>query len=195
MIDYEPCMFVMLSPTCGRVVFVTHTDDFRVAGDNETDVDYVVVNFHAEFKITPVTTGVMLGVEVSADVDANGVRYVELTQSDYIERMYGEVSRFLKDGYKVTCPIAKDKAKSLISVNADGTVLKPPIQEYTKNLDNGYRTIIEMLLWVLRNTKVDISTSMAYLCRVMSCPSDIAFECMLQTVQCHNGCIKNASLD
>ena len=57
-------MFVMLSPTGGRVVFVTHTDDFRVAGDCEADVEYVVVNFHAKFKITPVTTGVMLGVEV-----------------------------------------------------------------------------------------------------------------------------------
>jgi hypothetical protein len=63
-IDYEPCMFVMLSPTGGRVVFVTHTDDFRVAGDCEADVEYVVDNFHANFKITPVTTGVMLGVEV-----------------------------------------------------------------------------------------------------------------------------------
>jgi hypothetical protein len=66
-IDYEPCMLVMLSPTGGRVVFVTHTDDFRVAGDNVADVDYVVGNFHAKFKITPVTTGVMLGVEVSAE--------------------------------------------------------------------------------------------------------------------------------
>ena len=92
----------------------------------------------------------MLGVEVSACVDANGVRYVELTQTDYIERMYAEVSRFLKDGYKVTSPIAKDKAKSLISVNADGTVLKPPVHVYTKNLDNGYRTIIGMLMWVQR---------------------------------------------
>ena len=115
-------------------------------------------NFHAKFKITPVTTGVLLGVEVSAGVDENGVRYVELTQTDYIERMYAEVSRFMKDGYKVSCPIAKDKAKSLISVNSNGTVLKPPVAEYTKNLDNGYRNVIGMLLWVQRNTKVDIST-------------------------------------
>jgi hypothetical protein len=99
-IDYEPCMFVMLSPTGGRVVFVTHTDDFRVAGDNEADVEYVVDNFHAKSKITPVTTGVMLGVEVSAGIDDNGARYVELTQTDYIERMYAEVSRFMKDGTK-----------------------------------------------------------------------------------------------
>ena len=56
-IDYDPCMFVMLSATGGRVVFVTRTDDFRVARDDEGDVDYVVDNFHAEFKITPVTTG------------------------------------------------------------------------------------------------------------------------------------------
>jgi hypothetical protein len=90
-------MFVMISPTGARVVFVTHTDGFHV------DVDYVVDNFHAKFKITPVTTGVMLGVDVSAGVDANGVRYVELTQIDYIERMYAEVSRFMKDGYKVAC--------------------------------------------------------------------------------------------
>ena len=89
----------------------------------------------------------------------------------------------MKDGYKVSCPIAKDTAKPLISVNANGTVLKPPVAEYTKNLDNGYRNVIGMLLWVQRNTKVDISTSMAYLCRVMSCPSGIAFDCMLQTVQ------------
>jgi hypothetical protein len=43
--------------------------------------------------------------------------------------MYAEVSRFLKDDYKVTCPISKDKAKSMISVNPDGTVLKPPVEE------------------------------------------------------------------
>ena len=61
--------------------------------------------------------------------------------------------------------------------------LKPPIEEYTKNLDKGYRTIVGMLLWIQRNTKVDISTSMAYLCRVMATPSDLAFECMLQVVQ------------
>jgi hypothetical protein len=62
-------------------------------------------------------------------------------------------------------------------------VLKPHVAKYTKNLDNGYRTVIRMLLWVQRNTKIEISTSVAYLCRVMATPSDIAFECMLQTVQ------------
>ena len=79
----------------------------------------------------------------------------------------------------VSCPISKDKAKTLITKNPDGTVLKPPVAEHTKNLDNGYHTVIGMLLWVQRNTKIDISTSMAYLCRVMASPSDIAFECML----------------
>jgi hypothetical protein len=59
-VNYEPCMFVMLSPTGGRVIFVTHTDDFRVVGDNMADVDYVTYRFHAKFQITHVTTGVML---------------------------------------------------------------------------------------------------------------------------------------
>jgi hypothetical protein len=164
-------------------VIITHTDDFRVAGDNAADVDYVVESFHEKFKITPVTTSVMLGVEVSAGIDTNGIRYVELTQTDYIERMYAEVSRFFKEGYKDTCPIPKDKTKSLVSAKPDGTILKPPVEEYAKNLDEGYRTIIGMLLWVLvqRNTNVDISTIIVWRIFVALC--DIAFECMMQVVQ------------
>ena len=89
----------------------------------------------------------------------------------------------MTENYTVTCPISKVKAKTLITQNPDGIVIKPPVAEYTKNLDNGYRTVIGMVLWVQRNTKIDISTSMAYLCRVMASPSDIAFDCMLQVVQ------------
>jgi hypothetical protein len=166
-VNYEPCMFVMLSPTGGHLIVVTHTDDFRIAGDNMADVDYVIDRFHAKFQITLVTSGVMLGVEIHSGVDPNGIRYVELTRTDYIERMHSDVNCFMKDNYIAKYPISKDKAKTLI----------------TKNLDNGYRTVIGMLLWVQRNTKIDISTSMAYLCRVMASPSDIAFECILQTVQ------------
>jgi hypothetical protein len=124
-----------------------------------------------------------MGIEVSSGVGANGFRYAELTQTDCIEHMHAEANRFLKDNYKVSCPISKEKDKSLTSAILGGTVLKPPLAEYTKNLDHGYRTVVGMLLWVQRNTKVDISTSMAYVCRVMSCPSDITFECMLQVVQ------------
>ena len=96
---------------------------------------------------------------------------------------HAEVNKFMKPNYKVSCPISKDKAKTLIFKNEDGTVLKPPIEEYTKNLDKGYRTVVGMLPWIQRNTKTDISTSMAYMCRVTASPSDIAFECMLQVVQ------------
>jgi hypothetical protein len=100
--------------------------------------------------------------------------------------MHSEVNRFMKDKYTVKSPISKDRAKTLVTKNLDGTVMKPPVAKYTKNLDNGYRSVIGMLLWVQRNTKIDISTSLgclAYLCRAMASPSDIAFECLLQTVQ------------
>ena len=182
-IDYEPCMFVMLSPAGSRIIFITHTDDFRIAGDKESDVDYVIDQFNREFGVTPVTTGVMLGVEIKSGTDANGIRFTELTQTNYIEMTHAECNRFMKPNYHVNCPIAKEKAKTLIHRNDDGTILKPPIEEYTKNLDKGYRTVVGMLLWIQRNTKVGISTSMAYLCRVMATPSDLAFECMLQVVQ------------
>jgi hypothetical protein len=79
------------------LIVVTHTDDFRVAGDNMVDVDYVIDRFRAKFQITHVTTRVMLGVEIAPSVDSNGVRYVELTQTDYIERMHPEANRFMKD--------------------------------------------------------------------------------------------------
>jgi hypothetical protein len=100
-------MFVMISPTSGRVIFVTHTDDFRVAGDNMADVDYVIDRFHAKFQITLVTTastGVMLRVGIASGADSNGVRYVELTQTDYIERTHSAVNRFSKISSPKTKP-------------------------------------------------------------------------------------------
>jgi hypothetical protein len=39
----------------------------------------------------------MHGVEIHSGVDPNGIWYVELTQTDYIERMHSEVDRFMKD--------------------------------------------------------------------------------------------------
>ena len=110
----------------------------------------------------------MLGVEIKSGADANEDNFTELTQTDYIEMTHAECNRSMKPNYKITCPISKGKAKTLIFRNEDGTVLKPPIEEYTRNLEKGYRTVVGMLLWIQRNTKVDISTSTAYLCRVMA---------------------------
>ena len=41
---------------------LTHTDDFRVAGDRKQDVDYVYKAFNDRFSIKEVTNGIMLGV-------------------------------------------------------------------------------------------------------------------------------------
>jgi hypothetical protein len=45
-------------------------------------------------------------MEIGSGVDPNGIRYVELTQTDDIEWMHSEVNRFMKDNYIVKCPIS-----------------------------------------------------------------------------------------
>jgi hypothetical protein len=43
----------------------------------------------------------------------SGHMYVELTQTDYIERMHSEVNRFMKDKYTVKSPITKESINLL----------------------------------------------------------------------------------
>ena len=51
MVDREPCLFFLTSPrpTGNRLIMVTHTDDFRVVGDNQDDVAFVVSEFDKKF--------------------------------------------------------------------------------------------------------------------------------------------------
>ena len=185
MVDREPCLFFLTSPrpTGNRLIMVTHTDDFRVAGDNQDDVAFVVSEFDKKFGITTVTTGVMLGVKVDSGVDENGVRWTELTQTDYIKDLYSMASEYMPPNYKVSSPYPTDSEYKLSLRNKDGTCNKPPADEVARTHAKQFRTFVGMLLWICRNTKIALCTGLSFLTRVMSCPGDKAFYCLLHMIQ------------
>ena len=49
--------------------------------------------FHKEFTVKRVTNDIMLGVTIKSGTDENGIRWTELTQTDYIEDMYAAADR------------------------------------------------------------------------------------------------------
>ena len=183
MIDREPCLFFMTAPTGNRLILVTHTDDFRIAGDDESEVAFVVAEHNRRFTVTKVTTGIMLGVEIKSGVDANGIRWTELTQTAYIEDMYAMASQYMPENFKVTSPFPTDNELKLSMRDKDGVSIRPDQEEIARNHAKQFRTFVGMLLWVSRNTKMGVSTGLSYLTRVMSCPGDKAFKCLLHLIQ------------
>jgi len=162
---------------------LTHTDDFRVAGDRQQDLDYVYKAFNDKFTIKAVTNGVMLGVKITHGTDENGVRYISHTQTAYTVEMYETFKEYMPTGYKVTTPFPADTDARISLLNKDGTCNRPDAAEAARNHDRGYRTGVGMLYWLNRNTMIALSTGLNYLSRVMQYPSDHAFDCMLHMVQ------------
>ena len=72
--------------------------------------------------------------------------------------------------------------KMLSLANPDSTDGTPPVDTVRKNQRRGYRRGVGELLWISRNTIPELAPAVAFLTRMISAPSDQAFECMLHSI-------------
>ena len=92
-------------------------------------------------------------------------------------------SEYMPPNYKVSSPYPIDSEYKLSLRNKDGTCNKPPADEVARTHAKQFRTFVGMLLWICRNTKIALCTGLSFLTRVMSCPGDKAFYCLLHMIQ------------
>eukprot|EP01050_Picozoa_sp_SAG11_P006677 SAG11_NODE_528_length_8722_cov_5.291198_1_plen_116_part_00 len=77
----------------------------------------------------------------------------------------------------VEIPFPERKFLSLC--NEDGTIRDPTGDEANRNHAKGYRSLVGLLssVWIGRNCKLHCATGLHHLSKVMSAPTDDAFDC------------------
>ena len=73
--------------------------------------------------------------------------------------------------------------KFLSLCNEDGTIRDPAGDEANRNHAKGYRSLVGVLLWIGRNCKLHCATGLHHLSKVMSAPTDDAFDCAIWMLQ------------
>jgi hypothetical protein len=181
----EPCWFVLLSNEHSdddphRVWIICHTDDCRVAADHMTDAVYVSDAFSDEFGIRLVSTGCMLGIDQKEWTDDDGTRFLEINMERFIDDASAEYKHLFRKK-PVEIPFPERKFFSLC--NEDGTIRDPAGDEANRNHARGYRSLVGVLLWIGRNCKLHCATGLHHLSKVMSAPTDDAFDCAIWMLQ------------
>ena len=95
------------------------------------------------------------------------------------------MSQFIDDLYKVfEGEITKEFGKRKVSTPFPETIILsksdiPTEGEVKRNIDRGYQRLVGSLLWCVRHVFPVCSYGCSQLCKLMSCPTDLAFKCAL----------------
>ena len=146
---------------------LVHTDDCDVIGECKADLTYIAQKFDERFGIKIVDEDYMLGVKRTISTNSDGVRCVELTQTDYIETLYREYEEHVKGSKTPETPFPESAFLSM--AHPDGSPCATPETEYKSILKMGYQSVVGSLLWASRNCYPETACGVNLLCRVESC--------------------------
>ena len=189
---YDPCLFKFVSPQGKWTFMLVHVDDCTMVGECKTDSALITAAFADKYTITVVDPGYMLGIK-SDLYEKDGVRYLELTQEEYIENLVKQFSeqikkyvssRRMQNGYvKEPVPVgtffsvAGDPEKGILP--PDESTVKQYLAEY---LAEGYQSAVGSLNWPARHCYPEISAGVHQLCRLMTSPTKEAYTAAMQMI-------------
>eukprot|EP01052_Picozoa_sp_SAG31_P027706 SAG31_NODE_2615_length_5371_cov_89.477238_1_plen_187_part_00 len=140
----DPCLY-QFNHNGQRSLMLVHTDDCDVIGECKADLTYIAQKFDERFGIKIVDEDYMLGVKRTISTNSDGVRCVELTQTDYIETLYREYEEHVKGSKTPETPFPESAFLSM--AHPDGSPCATPETEYKSILKMGYQSVVGSLLW------------------------------------------------
>ena len=177
----DPCLFDFRHNSSGRQsVLLVHTDDCDLIGESKADLTLIAQKFDERFGIKIVDEDYMLGVKRTVTTGADGVRSVELTQTDYVETLFKEFEHHFTSPKVPETPFPETMFLSL--AHPDGTIRATEVSESKSVLKLGYQSLVGSLLWACRNCYPELGCGVNLLCRMMSRPTIEAWECGLHVL-------------
>ena len=185
---YDPCLFKFVSPQGKWTFMLVHVDDCTMVGESKADSALITAAFADKFTITVVDPGYMLGIR-SDLYEKDGVRYLELTQEEYIENLVKQFSEQIKkhvssrrmnNGY-VKEPVPVGTFFS-VAGDPDKGILPPDEADVKQYLADGYQSAVGSLNWPARHCYPEISAGVHQLCRLMTTPTKEAYAAAMQMI-------------
>ena len=157
-------------------IALIYTDDCDMIGSSEDIMKQFHAIVDAEWGTKIVNSDFILGIKraLTEDPITKEVK-IEMTMQAFIEGMVESFATHLDDK-KVSTPFPE---KTFISKDKS----KITDEEAKKYLDLGWQRLVGCLLWCARNVFVERSLGVSFLCRLMSRPSEQAWDAALHMLK------------
>jgi len=165
----DPCLFTITDSNGKKTYMICYTDDLDCYTEEMSSMLKISKAFDKKFGIKVVNPDYMLGV-VRKQYEREGVLYTHLTQTAYIEEVYKTFRPFMPENIRSrSTHFPKGERLYIGSHDADNKEI-----EAVKN--RGYLKLVGSLLWYVRNTAPALSFGVNQLCKVMSSPTEHAWD-------------------
>ena len=154
---------------------LVHTDDCDGYGTSIDVLNEIKLIMHEEWEVKDVDPSYILGLKRTLCTDDPEHWIVTVTMEAYVDQMVSTWEHEL-----VSLMGSKWQNRVLRTHWPDGLILTkalaPDVKESTHNLNRGYQKLVGSLLWAVRHCFPDCLYGMSQLCKLMGCPTDLAFK-------------------
>jgi len=164
----DPCLLSRIDEQ-GTVLLVVYVDDVCLIGDKDA-IDAAINDIEREFTIKRVgTLKEYIGVTVECKTDE-----IHLTQLDIIEKMEHEFRDLLKDAKEYESPMGSNVS-----------ILRPKEQDklITDEMQKRYRSGVGSLLYLVKQTRPDLSNSVRELAKVLDGATEAHLKFLVRAIK------------
>jgi hypothetical protein len=165
---------VLENPEISQAWVSIHTDDLDAGGTDDEILDCIFKTLDERWKIKATPSDFMLGIKRNVIKDAQGnVLSCEHNMEAYVTGVAETFAELLPKKTLATI----FPAKVYLSKHD-----RPTDEEIKANLGRGYMRAVGMILWAVRHCYPEGKYGVSQLCKMMSCPSNAAFDAALHMI-------------
>ena len=165
---YEPCLFIMRSPTDQPYLLLVHVDDNLLVGPDLAELKYVRDATHERFVVKDVSPDELLGVARKLNPDGS----VTFTQAGFIEHLHAQFAEHLGNRKRdVPFPF-----NEMLVRGSDEA-------EHKKYEKLGMRSLAGGLIWAYRMTMPLLGPGVNQVCKCVSAATKRSWDCALHCLE------------
>ena len=181
----DPCLYVVHNPR-GRVIYLSAwCDDVQCVGANIKDLEEVCAIFKEVFELKICDVQELLGVRRDLK-QVGSLTTMNITQPGFIVNTYDEHRGACEQMFKKArdTPFPPKEMLSRSEIPQDEVAAK---KMHEDNIKKGYMSITGSILWAARQCLPELAYGASQLCRLMSTPTDKAYEHALHMLSYMHG--------
>lgn len=170
----DPCLYVLRNPRGRQIYLSAWCDDVQCVGANIKDLEEVCAMFKETFELKICDVQELLGVRREISQDGK-TTFMNLTQPGFIVNTCDEHRGACEQLFKKPrdTPYPPKEMLSRSEIPEDEHEAK---RMHEANIKRGYMSMTGSILWAARQCLPELSYGASQLCRLMSTPTDKAYE-------------------
>ena len=170
----DPCLYVLRNPKGRSIYLSAWCDDVQCVGANIKDLEEVCTIFKEVFELKVCDVQELLGVRREIKQD-RGITTMNITQPGFIVNTYDEHRAACEALFKKPrdTPFPPKEMLSRSEIPECEIMAK---RMHEENIKKGYMSITGSILWAARQCLPELAYGASQLCRLMSTPTDKAYE-------------------